>query len=114
LDLGSATFLPVTIHDGFDSFPSGHVAGAIIITFLLAIYVPRSQWFLAPLVAVVAVARIVQGRHFPSDVLAGGAIALLSLVFIVTWLGPRYFAPIDWAPIRQAFARRPNLAPQPD
>jgi undecaprenyl-diphosphatase len=68
------------------SFPSGHafllftVAGII---FFLGRH-PWLGWLLLLMAAVVSVARVVAGVHYPSDVL-GGAILGLLLAKLVAW-----------------------------
>jgi undecaprenyl-diphosphatase len=65
------------------SFPSGHTLHAVAFT-LLAIGPFGS--LLVPFAALVALSRVILGLHYPSDVLAGGAIgyalaALSALLF---------------------------------
>jgi membrane-associated phospholipid phosphatase len=77
------------IHD--NSFPSGHTAGAFLL-FALVYLVPRSRPVLRAVAgsiflawgAVVGLARVVWGAHFPSDVLFGALITLT--VEFVLWL----------------------------
>jgi len=61
------------------SFPSGHVARAILIALLAAGLGPAwlavILWVWAPLVAL---ARVAMGVHYISDVVAGGAVGLLA------------------------------------
>lgn len=72
------------------SFPSGHVAGALVLYGSLTLVarvlvhsgrVPRATWIL-PLVAVVIVgsSRVYEGVHFPTDVVAGLVLGLGALV----------------------------------
>ena len=66
------------MHD--HSFPSGHTLHAVLFTVIGAQYAPGLIWVLAPFTALVAVSRVVLGLHYPTDVLAGGAIgAVLAL-----------------------------------
>ena len=68
------------------SFPSGHTLHAVAFTWLAAERFPELAWFLIPLTGLIAASRIVLGLHYPTDVLAGGAIgatlAMLAQNFI--------------------------------
>ena len=58
------------------SFPSGHAA--FFFSFATAIYLYNKQWgkwFFAA-AAVISIARIIAGVHYPSDILAGSAIGI--------------------------------------
>jgi undecaprenyl-diphosphatase len=56
------------------SFPSGHTLHAVSFTWLATAHFPALGWVLIPFAALVAASRVVLGLHYPSDVLAGGAI----------------------------------------
>lgn len=56
------------------SFPSGHTLHAVALSMLACAYHPALTWVLAPFTVLTAVSRTVLGLHYPSDVLAGGAI----------------------------------------
>lgn len=66
------------------SFPSGHTLHAVAFTCLAIARFPELAWVLLPLTGLIAASRIVLGLHYPSDVVAGGAIgaglALLALL----------------------------------
>lgn len=59
------------------SFPSAHTPTAVGLAVGLAWFYPRGRWFFATLAVLVGCQRVVSGFHFPSDVLAGGALGLL-------------------------------------
>ncbi len=76
------------------SFPSGHVAAATVYLALAVIvfWHTRSVWWRALAIAagsavavIVAVARMYQGMHFLSDVIAGALLGLMTL-FVTTRL----------------------------
>jgi undecaprenyl-diphosphatase len=56
------------------SFPSGHTLHAVCFTWLATAYFPELGLILVPFSILVAASRVVLGLHYPSDVLAGGAI----------------------------------------
>jgi membrane-associated phospholipid phosphatase len=59
------------------SFPSGHTAAvAALMTALWCLW-PRHVLFYIALASVVAASRVVTGAHYPSDVVAGGFVAVL-------------------------------------
>ncbi len=68
------------------SFPSGHTLHAVAFTWLAVGRFPELACILVPVAALIALSRVVLGLHYPSDVLAGGAIgaalALLAQNFV--------------------------------
>lgn len=82
------------------SFPSGHVMGAVILYGFILICAKRidQSWVRLPiqlvclgLLSVVGVARVWQGAHWPTDVIAAyalGGVVLIGLVALETSLYP--------------------------
>jgi undecaprenyl-diphosphatase len=68
------------------SFPSGHTLHAVLFTSIAIVYAPALALLLMPLVALIALSRVVLGLHYPSDVLVGAflgwAIARASWVVV--------------------------------
>jgi membrane-associated phospholipid phosphatase len=58
------------------SMPSSHTAYAAAIGLFVATLYPRLRWLMFALVALVGVARVLTGAHYPTDVLVGAAIGL--------------------------------------
>jgi undecaprenyl-diphosphatase len=56
------------------SFPSGHTLHAVCFTLICLNYFPELGSLLIPFAVLVALSRPVLGLHYPTDVLAGGAI----------------------------------------
>jgi len=67
-----------TLGKSYDSFPSGHTMVTFCLAYILASRFPRYRvWFYA-FAVVVAVERIICVTHFPSDVVAGALIGVLT------------------------------------
>lgn len=80
----------VTVHggapDGF-GFPSGHASVAFAIAGALAPWLPRrAQIAVFAAAALVAIARVVHGVHFPVDVIGGAGLGLVVAVVTRTVL----------------------------
>ena len=78
------------------SFPSGHVATAVVVYCALAVHllrtVPSSRRWAWPLYAVpliVAATRLYQGAHHPTDVLTSLVLAPLWVAAVATVVLPR-------------------------
>ena len=56
------------------SFPSGHTLHAVGFSTVAVSYYPELVWLLLPFSLLVAASRPILGLHYPSDVLAGGAL----------------------------------------
>lgn len=56
------------------SFPSGHTLHAVSFTWQIVAFCPELGWILVPFAATIAMSRVVLGLHYPTDVLAGGAL----------------------------------------
>ena len=59
------------------SFPSGHTLHAIAFSLVAGSYYPGLWMVLAPFTLLTAVSRVALGLHYPSDVIAGGALGAL-------------------------------------
>ena len=66
------------------SFPSGHTLHAVAFTWQAVAHFPTLGWVLIPLASLIAASRVVLGLHYPSDVLAGGAIGALLGMFALS------------------------------
>lgn len=76
----------------FASFPSGHANQAFILAvFMTAFCRGRGKvlWYL--LAVFCALSRVRYERHFPSDVLMGGAIGYLLTHWVLSWQWPQRF-----------------------
>lgn len=98
VELGAYAFEPLSLGDKFDAFPSGHVGGAMVLALLVSLYYPRLRWVAIPLAMVVGLGRVIQLRHFPSDVFASAGVAVLAVYVAARWLGPAAYSalPAPW------------------
>lgn len=83
------TFDWLALKANFASFPSGHSAVVFSTAAAFGALFPKSRVPLACLAVLVASSRIVLGSHYPSDVLAGGAIATLFVLLMVKLFAAR-------------------------
>lgn len=64
------------------SFPSGHTTAVFAIAATLAFNIPMLAFIAFPAAFIVAVTRLYLGVHYPSDVLAGMAVAILTSIVL--------------------------------
>ncbi|MHB8064444.1 MAG: phosphatase PAP2 family protein [Ruminiclostridium sp.] len=64
------------------SFPSGHTTSVFAIAATLALNLPILGVICFPVALIVAISRLYLGVHYPSDVLAGMAVAIFSSVVL--------------------------------
>ena len=64
------------------SFPSDHAAAAFALAFAVFMVNRRWGWTLLAMAALISIARVYAGVHYPSDVLAGAAIGILCAYII--------------------------------
>ncbi|MCU0610300.1 MAG: phosphatase PAP2 family protein [Candidatus Eisenbacteria bacterium] len=74
----SAVILARVRPPGDFSFPSGHAAGAFVFASLAASVHPSAAAPCYSLAALVAVSRVANGVHYPSDVIAGAILGMVS------------------------------------
>lgn len=75
---GAFSFHPVSLGNGFASFPSGHTTSAFAAATALAFLVPRGRVALFALAAAIGASRVVVGEHYPSDVVGGAALGIVT------------------------------------
>ena len=69
------------------SFPSGHTLHAVCFTTLVVSVFPDAwTWILVPFTTLVAASRVILGLHYPTDVIAGGALGFALAVLALRCL----------------------------
>lgn len=67
------------------SFPSGHTAAAFLMARSLSFQFPELSLFLFVIAALIGFSRVFLRVHYPTDVMAGAALGLLSS-WVGTWI----------------------------
>ncbi len=70
------------------SFPSGHTATSFACATVLSVFAPRLRVPLFLLATLIGLSRIYNGMHYPTDVLAGAVLGLLTALLLLA-VGPR-------------------------
>ncbi|MFG1395613.1 phosphatase PAP2 family protein [Roseixanthobacter pseudopolyaromaticivorans] len=83
------TFDWFAMRASFSSFPSGHSTVVFAVALAFAALYPRARAALICVAVLVAISRVVLGSHYPSDVLAGAALASLSTILMVKLFAAR-------------------------
>jgi len=78
LGAGPFEFHPFTMHSAGLSFPSGHTCLAFATAAALAVSFPRARVAFFFVAALVAAERVREGAHYPSDVVGGAAVGVVS------------------------------------
>jgi membrane-associated phospholipid phosphatase len=70
-------FIGPSFRRGYDSFPSGHTALVFCLAYILSRHLPKYRVVFYMFASVVALERVEDFAHFPSDILAGAMIGLI-------------------------------------
>ena len=70
--------------NGWNTFPSGHVAGSLACALAVAAVLPGAGAVLIGLALLIAVASVAGRYHYAADAVAGAGVAVL--VFVIVWL----------------------------
>ena len=78
----SDAIMPLIEHPSSFSFPSGHTSGSLTAAFALYKTMPRKVGIPAVILAsLIGLSRIYVGVHYPTDVLGGLAVAIVSSIW---------------------------------
>ena len=77
LHLGTLTFFGPSLAYEYNSFPSGDAAGSFFVAHFLSGWSPRLAPFFYFLAGLIAVTRVIDHAHFPSDILIGAMIGVV-------------------------------------
>ncbi len=80
------------------STPSGHAMNAALMATFTAWFYPRARWWVIAMAFGVALSRVYNGAHYPSDVVAGALLGITSGLFSLwgaerlwSWASPRWW-----------------------
>ena len=79
-------FLPFSTGWGFNSMPSGHAAASFAGLVMIGLLVPKIKWLTWTVAIVVGLSRVAYGAHWPTDVLLGAFIGMVSADFVKSYL----------------------------
>lgn len=82
-------FAPLSLQSAANSFPSGHSQTIWAVMAMLMVMLPRHWPTWAALGVMVAASRLFVTVHYPSDVLAGSAIGIATVVLLTRLAGRR-------------------------
>ncbi len=91
-DIGPLHFDSFELEGRFHSFPSGHTTAAVTLATLLGIYFPQARGVFYFFAACVAFERILNDRHYLSDVLAGAVVGAFSVHICLKLLGRKFYS----------------------
>lgn len=76
--LNMTGFFPFTADWAFNSMPSGHTTASFAGLVMLGLLAPKIKWFTWSLASVIGVSRICYGAHWPTDVILGAFIGMVT------------------------------------
>jgi membrane-associated phospholipid phosphatase len=88
-DGGIYEFAPPGWSALYQSFPSGHSATLFAAALATGLLLPRWRWPLLGLAGLLALTRLAVGAHYPSDLLAGAAVAIAVTLALRRWCAAR-------------------------
>lgn len=84
----NANFDPISWHWHWHSFPSGHSQVLFTVGTVCALIWPKGRWFFLLAAFLFSLTRVSTHQHFLSDMIAGGLIGYLGVLFLWNLWGP--------------------------
>jgi membrane-associated phospholipid phosphatase len=88
-DGGIYQFAPPGWSSLYQSFPSGHSSTVVAAALATGLLVPAWRWPLLGFAGLLALTRLAVGAHYPSDLLAGAAVAVVVTLALRRWCAAR-------------------------
>lgn len=85
--LAGADIQPLFLYGGYDSLPSGHATVFFALATAIYLYHRKAGLFFYACAAIVSLARIAAGIHFPVDVFAGAVLGGAISVMVFSMIG---------------------------
>ncbi|MCL2017666.1 MAG: phosphatase PAP2 family protein [Alphaproteobacteria bacterium] len=79
---GQTGFYPLNAEWVLNSFPSGHATASFAGLVMIGLWFPRLKWATWTLAVMAGLSRISLGAHWPSDVLLGAFIGMVTADFV--------------------------------
>lgn len=89
-EYGPYVFHPFQFDYAFQSWPSGHSTTSGSLAMILMLWYPAARLPIAIAFAILASARTAANAHYPTDVIAGLTIGMLSTLALARWLARRH------------------------
>jgi membrane-associated phospholipid phosphatase len=90
---------PGIVYAQYMSFPSGHACLSFAAASGLTVLFPRWWWAFYAVALILGVQRVLEGAHYPSDVVAGAGFGMLSTCLAVRlargWFGAEWLKPAE-------------------
>jgi membrane-associated phospholipid phosphatase len=76
--LGQTGFYPINFDWAFNSMPSGHATASFAGLVMLGMLFPKIKWATWTIAIIIGVSRVCYGAHWPTDIILGAFIGMLS------------------------------------
>lgn len=83
--LGHTGFYPFTPEWAFNSMPSGHATASFAGLVMIGMLFPKIKWATWTGAIIIALSRVCYGAHWPSDVILGAFIGMVTADLVKSW-----------------------------